>query len=316
MLEMQLPALSGAARWRRRGCSAAVARRRGPAEPARGAAGQAASVLRAGAGAGLARAAWIAPAPVGCRDEEAFWRWEAGMWRCFRAGRRHGEAGGAGGQPLRAVPALARRRRAHVQPHAARGGGFRPGAGGVHRRLAPPPPELLRYLRGGGAGAAAGTHSPRPTERARNGGRVRLAAFRAALQQTVRKWRPEVAQLEFTQMAQYAGDCAPARTMLVEHDITFDLYEQLARETGDWETRAAARSLAAIRDGGVARAWTAWSRCPEKDRRQVEGATAVALAERGRSRPIPALRPRARAAAPAVYRLLRAPAERWPWSFS
>src|SRR2546421_4400982 len=54
-------------------------------------------------------------------------------------------------------------------------------------------------------------------------------AFRAALRQTVRKWRPAVAQLEFTQLAQYAADCAPARTILVEHDVTFDLYQQLAR---------------------------------------------------------------------------------------
>jgi len=36
-------------------------------------------------------------------------------------------------------------------------------------------------------------------------------AFRAALQQTVRKWRPEVACLQGDEMAQFAGDCAPAR---------------------------------------------------------------------------------------------------------
>ncbi|HWQ53669.1 MAG TPA: glycosyltransferase [Bryobacteraceae bacterium] len=35
-------------------------------------------------------------------------------------------------------------------------------------------------------------------------------AFRAALQQTVRKWRPGTARLEGAGMAQYAGDCAPA----------------------------------------------------------------------------------------------------------
>jgi glycosyltransferase involved in cell wall biosynthesis len=44
-----------------------------------------------------------------------------------------------------------------------------------------------------------------------------------------------VAQLEFTQMAQYAPDCAPARTILVEHDITFDLYEQLVQRNEDWD---------------------------------------------------------------------------------
>lgn len=61
--------------------------------------------------------------------------------------------------------------------------------------------------------------------------------FRAAIHQTVRKWRPRIAQLEFTQMAQYARDCAPAKTILVEHDITLDLYQQLLHQRDDWETR-------------------------------------------------------------------------------
>ena len=52
-------------------------------------------------------------------------------------------------------------------------------------------------------------------------------AYRAALKQSIQKWRPELVQLEFTQMAQYAGDCYPAKTILVEHDITFDLQQQL-----------------------------------------------------------------------------------------
>jgi glycosyltransferase involved in cell wall biosynthesis len=34
-------------------------------------------------------------------------------------------------------------------------------------------------------------------------------------------------QLELTQMAQYADACSPASTILVEHDITFDLQQQL-----------------------------------------------------------------------------------------
>ncbi len=62
-------------------------------------------------------------------------------------------------------------------------------------------------------------------------------AFHAALRQTVRKWKPAVAQLEFTQMAQYAADCAPAKTILVEHDVTFDLYQQLLDQGDDWELR-------------------------------------------------------------------------------
>jgi GT2 family glycosyltransferase/glycosyltransferase involved in cell wall biosynthesis len=62
-------------------------------------------------------------------------------------------------------------------------------------------------------------------------------AFHAALRQTVRKWKPAVVQLEFTQMAQYAGDCAPAKSILVEHDVTIDLYQQLLRQGDDWELR-------------------------------------------------------------------------------
>jgi glycosyltransferase involved in cell wall biosynthesis len=66
-------------------------------------------------------------------------------------------------------------------------------------------------------------------------GHFASAAFRAALWLAVHKWKPGIAQLEFTQMAQYAVDCAPARPILVEHDITFDLYQQLAGENPDWD---------------------------------------------------------------------------------
>ncbi len=62
-------------------------------------------------------------------------------------------------------------------------------------------------------------------------------AFHAALRQTIRKWKPAIAQLEFTQMAQYAADCAPAKTILVEHDVTLDLYQQLLAQGDDWELR-------------------------------------------------------------------------------
>ena len=39
-------------------------------------------------------------------------------------------------------------------------------------------------------------------------------AFRAALRQTARKWRPEVAYLLGDEMAQFAGDCCPARPVI------------------------------------------------------------------------------------------------------
>src|SRR5205814_6657233 len=45
-----------------------------------------------------------------------------------------------------------------------------------------------------------------------------------------------IVQLEFTQLAAYAGDCDGARTILVEHDITLDLYGQLLSYGHDWDT--------------------------------------------------------------------------------
>ncbi len=101
-------------------------------------------------------------------------------------------------------------------------------------------------------------------------------AFRAALGETVRKWRPGVVQLEFTQMAQYAADCAGARTVLVEHDITFDLTQQMLRLADTAELR---REHARWRSFETA-AWRAVDRVvtmSERDRAMVEGAPAVTL---------------------------------------
>jgi glycosyltransferase involved in cell wall biosynthesis len=68
-----------------------------------------------------------------------------------------------------------------------------------------------------------------------------LSSFHAALRQTIAKWKPGIVQLEFTQLAVYAADSssplAPSRTILVEHDITFDLYAQMLARGEDWETR-------------------------------------------------------------------------------
>lgn len=82
-----------------------------------------------------------------------------------------------------------------------------------------------------------GTHLLPSTERPDVVEEFDSLAFRAALHQTVRKWKPAIAQLEFTQMAQYAPDCAPAKTILVEHDVTLDLYQQLLEQGDDWELR-------------------------------------------------------------------------------
>jgi glycosyltransferase involved in cell wall biosynthesis len=102
------------------------------------------------------------------------------------------------------------------------------------------------------------------------------AAFREALRSTIRKWHPAIAQLEFTQMAQYAADCAPARTILVEHDITFDLYEQLARDDSDWDLH---RELRLWRDFET-KAWRLVDcvvTMSGKDQALVKGARAVVL---------------------------------------
>ena len=61
--------------------------------------------------------------------------------------------------------------------------------------------------------------------------------FHKALQTALAKWQPRIAQLEFTQMAQYAADCGAARRVLVEHDVTFDLYQQLLAMGEDWDLR-------------------------------------------------------------------------------
>ena len=93
--------------------------------------------------------------------------------------------------------------------------------------LAPPAAELLNICAEVILVRRHGTHLRRNTRRPDVVEEFDSESFRACLKQTIRKWRPGVAQLEFTWMAQYAEACAPAKTILVEHDITFDLQQQL-----------------------------------------------------------------------------------------
>jgi glycosyltransferase involved in cell wall biosynthesis len=97
------------------------------------------------------------------------------------------------------------------------------------------PPELLAICCEVVLVKRSGTHLLPSTSRPDIVEEFDSPAFHAALRQTVRKWKPAVAQLEFTQMAQYAADCAPAKTVLVEHDVTLDLYQQLLAQGDDWE---------------------------------------------------------------------------------
>jgi GT2 family glycosyltransferase/glycosyltransferase involved in cell wall biosynthesis len=101
-------------------------------------------------------------------------------------------------------------------------------------------------------------------------------AFHAALRQTIRKWKPGVAQLEFTHMAQYAADCAPAKTLLVEHDVTLDLHQQLLSQGEDWELRHQLDRWIPF-ETAAWRQMSAVVTMSEKDRGMIAGARAVCL---------------------------------------
>ncbi|HEY1336908.1 MAG TPA: glycosyltransferase [Bryobacteraceae bacterium] len=142
---------------------------------------------------------------------------------------------------------------------------------------APPAPELLEICAEVVLIHRAGSHSLRSQGRPDVVEEFASATFNAALEQTVRKWRPAIVQFEFTQMAQYAADCVSAKTVLVEHDITVDLYEQLLAIEDSWERR---RQLGLWRRF-ESQAWRTVDRVvtmSEKDRRLVAGAAAVTLA--------------------------------------
>ena len=141
---------------------------------------------------------------------------------------------------------------------------------------APPAVELLDRFVEVVLVRRTGTHAAPSTGRPEVVEQFASASFRAALRETVRKWRPAIAQLEFTQMAQYTADCAPARPILVEHDITFDLYQQLRQTSDDWDLR---RQLKLWRRFETA-AWREMAcvvTMSEKDRALVSGTRAVAL---------------------------------------
>ncbi len=121
------------------------------------------------------------------------------------------------------------------------------------------------------------------------------------------KWKPKIAQFEFTQMAQYAADCAPARTILVEHDITYDLYQQMLIREEDWENRRQYERWLRFETA----AWRSVDRVvvmSDKDREAIP--ESVDYSQRSRSRPVSTLGASLRSAASALHRLLRPPAQR------
>lgn len=139
----------------------------------------------------------------------------------------------------------------------------------------PAPAELLEMCVEVVTVRRPGTHALPSTPRPDTVEEFDSPPFHAALRHSIAKWNPGVVQLEFTQMAQYAGDCAPARTILVEHDITYDLFAQMLAREEDWETRRQYDRWLNFEED-------AWKRVDrvvvmsEKDRRLVPGAVTVA----------------------------------------
>ena len=99
----------------------------------------------------------------------------------------------------------------------------------------PPAPELLDRFVEVIFVRRTGSHLTQDRGRPEMVAQFDSTVFRNALLEGVRKWQPAAVQLEFTHMAQYARDCGAVPTILVEHDITFDLYRQMAEKDPDWD---------------------------------------------------------------------------------
>jgi len=131
-----------------------------------------------------------------------------------------------------------------------------------------PPAELLKLCVEVALVRRSGSHTRALGERPDVVEEFDSASYRAVLGLMVDKWRAEVVQLEFTQMAQYARVCDPAKSVLVEHDVTLDLYAQLLEQKEDWETRQQYERWVRFEE----RAWRevdAVVTMSEKDRRRV-----------------------------------------------
>ena len=60
--------------------------------------------------------------------------------------------------------------------------------------------------------------------------RTQSQPLRALIAEVARGWRPDVLQIEYTHMAQFCESAPQVPAILVEHDLTFSLYHQLAQE--------------------------------------------------------------------------------------
>ena len=121
-----------------------------------------------------------------------------------------------------------------------------------------------------------GTHLLPMTERPEVVEEFDSLAFHGALWAMREKWQPKLVQLEFTQLALYARECQPLPTILIEHDITLDLYNQLLEQGEEWELRQQYQRWVEFEN----EAWKTVSRVvtmSNKDRRMVKGGNPVVL---------------------------------------
>ncbi len=140
----------------------------------------------------------------------------------------------------------------------------------------PPPVELLEICSQIVLVRRTGSHLQRASNRPDGVEEFDSSDFHTAVRTAVRDWQPQIAQLEFTQMAQYAKDCSPARTILVEHDITFDLHTQLLALNEDWDLRRQLKAWTSFET----EAWREMDRVvvmSERDRATVRGGYGVVL---------------------------------------
>ena len=149
-------------------------------------------------------------------------------------------------------PSVSWRGGPHVQPDAASGSRVSASVGHVRGRT----PYACRRSysisasRSCRSAASAAMSSRIAAGRMWSKSSIHRRSVRAA-QQTIRKWKPAIAQLEFTQMAMYAPACAPAKTVMVEHDVTIDLYQQLLENSRRLGVEETIGTVAQLRDERV-----------------------------------------------------------------
>ncbi len=143
-----------------------------------------------------------------------------------------------------------------------------------------PPPEVLEICREVVLVRRTGSHLRPMTARPEVVEEHDTMPFRAALKEMIRKHSPALVQLEFTQMGLYAPDCAPVPTLLIEHDITIDLYTQLFERQQDWETRQQLERWKTF-EPSVWRTVDCVVTMSEKDRSMVTGARRVEVLANG-----------------------------------